>query len=157
MGDHFDIGNITDTQNGILGQPQIGTFAEASQGSSGTLDIDGLLNRVEQDRGIAREIADVFLQDVPNQLAAIEHAMQTEDVDALRRAAHALKGASACAGANCVREHALQLETAAHGANLDYVAGVLASLKSQIAAYRVLLEQVLPKSQSPENLRSGQL
>jgi HPt (histidine-containing phosphotransfer) domain-containing protein len=150
MNDHHDMGNNPDTE---YGSPAAipGRYAQSPQVPSIIFDVDGLLNRVEQDRAIAREIADVFLQDVPRQLDAVKLAFLNKNADALRRAAHSLKGASACAGANLVRDNARQLEVASSDVDFDRIADVIAAFQSQVAAYRDLLELTLPRFDASES------
>jgi HPt (histidine-containing phosphotransfer) domain-containing protein len=108
-------------------------------------DFPGLMMRVDQDRDIAREIADVFLQDTPNLLDAVQRACRRKDIPALHRAAHALKGASSCAGANLIRQSAQGLQNAASEPEYDRIVGIINLLESQVAAYRELFEQTFPE------------
>ena len=74
------------------------------------LDFDSAITRVGGDMDLFREIAEVFLDDCPNQLARIESAIEKGDAEALRSSAHSLKGAVSNFGADAARESALQLE-----------------------------------------------
>ncbi len=52
------------------------------------------MNRVSGDRELMSEVIRLFLDDCPARLAAIEKAVKSRDPEALRTAAHALKGAA---------------------------------------------------------------
>jgi len=54
-----------------------------------------VLTRVGGDRELLVAISRLFVDDAPTHLARIQHAIETQDADGLRRAAHALKGAAA--------------------------------------------------------------
>ena len=92
-------------------------FAVVEQGSDGDLptipaaiDAAGLLARVGGDHDLMREVVHLFLEDCPARLAAIRAAITDGDMDALRSAAHALKGAAGTLSAAGVVEAASVLE-----------------------------------------------
>jgi HPt (histidine-containing phosphotransfer) domain-containing protein len=59
-----------------------------------TFDRGALLNRLSGDETLLSDVIGVFLHDCPTHLAAISDAVTTRNPDALRAAAHALKGAA---------------------------------------------------------------
>lgn len=63
--------------------------------------------------GVLSQIGGTWLQDVPVRLKALRDAVATQDPDAARRAAHALKGGSAGIGARRVQAAAQELEVRA--------------------------------------------
>src|SRR4029077_5619069 len=69
------------------------------------------LQRVEGDRELLREIADVFLEESNKLLAEIRQALDSADAPRLRRAAHTLKGSMAHFVGSETCEPALRLET----------------------------------------------
>jgi signal transduction histidine kinase/CheY-like chemotaxis protein len=69
--------------------PAGGTDVPAPSGLS-----DEVLARVGGDRALLAEISRLFIDDAPTHLKRIREAMDAQDGDALRRAAHALKGAA---------------------------------------------------------------
>jgi HPt (histidine-containing phosphotransfer) domain-containing protein len=56
------------------------------------------------------ELVDTYLEDAPRQLSALHAALQTQDAEAFRRAAHSLKSNSATFGAGRLSEMAKELE-----------------------------------------------
>ena len=85
---------------------------------------------------LRRELAALFLEDVPARVAELEAAVRQEDREALRRAAHQLKGTAATVGATEVARSAAELETAAGASRLEAVSGLLAGLHAALERVR---------------------
>ena len=90
----------------IAGRPV--TFAE-----------DALLQRVSGDRELMTDVIRVFLEDLPKRLGAIRNAVTGRDADALRSAAHALKGAAGNLSAGGLFEAARVLERVGAESRMD--------------------------------------
>ena len=87
--------------------------------------------------GVSRpELTALFLEDAPARLAELDAAVRQGDRDALRRAAHQLKGTAATVGATDVARSAAQLERAAEGSPLDAVSDLLATLNMELDRIR---------------------
>jgi len=69
-----------------------------------------VLARVGGDRQLLAEISRLFVDDAPQHLQRIRQALDSHDAEALRRAAHGLKGAAANFDADAVVEAARALE-----------------------------------------------
>ena len=65
---------------------------------------------------IPRRILELYLGDSPTRLTALRRGIAEGDVQAIERAAHALKGSSANLGASGLAEHCHQLEKLSAGA-----------------------------------------
>ena len=98
-------------------------------------DMDGLLARVGGDRKLMAEIVRLFLEDYPGRLANIAAAIEARDANALRVAAHALKGAAGNLGAVVVYEEASALEQIGADGHLDAARGVWERLRSDVDAF----------------------
>ncbi len=96
----------------------------------------GMLARVMDDRALAAEIVAAFLQDAPRQLSAIRTALDSGDLPALSRQAHALKGAAANFGGDRVSRAARQLEQAAQE-------GDQATSRMRVAELQARLEELV--------------
>ena len=81
------------------------------------------------------QIGATYLADVPVRLEALRSAVATGDAEAARRAAHAVKGASAGIGASRVKTAAAALEQAAREGELPAPDGLddLAALVEEVA------------------------
>jgi CheY-like chemotaxis protein/anti-sigma regulatory factor (Ser/Thr protein kinase) len=82
-----------------------------------TFDRLGALDSVGGDEQLLTELAEVFLQEAPQLLEQIEHAMRQRNAKQLQRAAHTLKGAASAFRAVAVGEFSHRLEV--FGANND--------------------------------------
>jgi CheY-like chemotaxis protein len=96
--------------------------AGASAGPA-TFDEDALRRRLSGDDQLMTELIRVFLTDLPVRLAAIESAMARRDAEALRAAAHALKGAAASLSADRLFEAARLLEEIADESRMEEAGG----------------------------------
>ncbi|MFL5241269.1 MAG: ATP-binding protein [Gemmataceae bacterium] len=83
-------------------------FAERSYPA--LLDWAGAVERMEGDENLLRELAEVFLDDHPRQRAALRTALDAGDAEAVRRAAHTLKGALGHFGSKSVVSAVSHLE-----------------------------------------------
>ena len=107
---------------------------------AGTPEMDPreLLGRIDNDRQLFDELIAMFLDDTETRLATIKTAIERDDREALRRTAHAIKGAAANLGARRVFSTAARLETAStnpgNGVHNLYaeLVGDYARVKSQL-------------------------
>jgi CheY-like chemotaxis protein/HPt (histidine-containing phosphotransfer) domain-containing protein len=77
---------------------------------SAVYDLNEALERCGGDRGLLRELIDLFLADMPQQMTNLQLAIQEKSVDTIYRLAHTIKGAVATFGAEQARLAALELE-----------------------------------------------
>ena len=71
------------------------------------------------DRALLKEVIEIFRSDCPRSLRRIDLALKQRDGEALRLAAHGLKGAIATIGAPAGRQAAAAIEQAARAADFD--------------------------------------
>jgi ammonium transporter len=83
------------------------------------IDTADLLMRCLDDAAFAETVLRQFVDSVDGQLQAISDAASSEDLEALARQAHTLKGASANVAAKTVAEGAAALESAARRGAID--------------------------------------
>ena len=86
------------------------------------------LDRVEGDNRILHEIVELFLEGLPNMLAAISGASLLRDGPNLERAAHSLKGSAGSLGAHRTRVAAERLEIIGREADFDAAQAATADL-----------------------------
>jgi len=84
------------------------------------------------DRQLLKEVIGLFRKDAPSSLRRIERAMRKRDSDALRMAAHALKGAIATVGSSRGREVAAEIEAMAKSGKFADAEGVYAQLQEVV-------------------------
>jgi two-component system sensor histidine kinase/response regulator len=105
-----------------------------------------MLEHLGGDLELARDLAGIFLDDRAEMMLRIETAIELPDAEALRVAAHTLKGAVGNFGATVAAAAALRLEKIGQSGNLDEAGDAWAELKHEIAA----LEDVLRSVSRPE-------
>ena len=89
--------------------------------------------------GLLRELVDTFVQTSAAELAGMRAAVDAADADALRRAAHGLKGSSASLGAVDVQRLAQEVETYARAGRTAGCEPLVASLDEEVARAIVAL------------------
>jgi signal transduction histidine kinase/DNA-binding response OmpR family regulator len=105
--------------------------AGAAVGGNGGGALEGTLARVGGDRQLLREITRLFIEDAPRHVDGIAAAIQTRNGDALRRAAHGLKGAAANFDAQPVVDVARELEEIGRASAFDRANAVLDRLRTE--------------------------
>ena len=96
----------------VVEQGGDGGGVQATPAGPAAFDQGALLRRLSGDHELMVEVIQVFLEDLPARLAAIEAAVTDRNAGALRSAAHALKGAAGNLSAGRLFESALVLERA---------------------------------------------
>lgn len=86
---------------------------------------------LSDDGTVIRQLIDLYATDSPQQLADAAAAIERQDIEALKRAAHSIKSTSASMGATTASECARELEQLAKDGNLA---------QSQAALERLTLE-----------------
>jgi HPt (histidine-containing phosphotransfer) domain-containing protein len=84
------------------------------------------------DRRLLEEVVQLFRADYPSSLRKIDRALQGRDPEALRLAAHRLKGSIATVGAPAARQVAADLEEAARSQDFERAGHAYAKLRHEI-------------------------
>jgi two-component system sensor histidine kinase/response regulator len=106
-------------------------------------DHAGLLDRVEGDTELLREIVELFLADCPRMLAEVQAAIGAGDPVALKRSAHTLKGAAANFGATAAVALSLELETIGKSGEVSGAGAVGERLEVALTMLRTALVALL--------------
>ena len=96
------------------------------------LDRSGLLDGVGGDAKLLRQLIRIFLDDSPALLHAIRAAIDANDADTLRKAAHALKGAAGHFSRRGTYDVALTLERMGQRGNVAGVEEVFVALEKHL-------------------------
>ena len=88
-----------------------------------TFDEDALRRRLSGDSELMSDVIRVFLEDLPVRLSAIRDAVTGRNAEALRGAAHALKGAAANLSADGLFEASHVLERCGAESRMDAAEG----------------------------------
>jgi PAS domain S-box-containing protein len=84
------------------------------------------------DRGLLKEVVQLFQADYPSSLRKIDRALQKRDPEALRLVAHRLKGSIATVGAPAARRAAAELEDTARSQDFERATHAYATLRREI-------------------------
>jgi len=96
-------------------------------------DREAMLARLMGDRELARVIVSGYLEEIPEELEALQRFLAAGDAPAAQRSAHSIKGASANVGGEAIRAAAYEAEKAARAGNLEAVAGLVPELERRFA------------------------
>jgi len=107
----------------------------------GKVVFDGtaLLDRLEGDEELLREIVTVFVDDILLQIRDLKESLSSGDAENLSRKAHTIKGACANVGAEALRETAFEAELAAREGRLSVLPPLVEKMESELRELGSLL------------------
>jgi PAS domain S-box-containing protein len=114
-------------------------------------DRDGLLGRICDDETIMARIVRSFLRECPERLANLARAFERGDSAEVQHEAHALKGASATAGALGLREAALRLERAGKGGDTGQTAQLMAEVVAEFERAEKTMRSCIGEAVEPRD------
>ena len=122
------------------GGPSTGLAARApGQGGAPVFDQAGLLARLDDDEGFAKELLVTFLDDLSRQIAVLKGYLDRGDVAGVQSQAHAIKGVAANVGGERLRGVAAELEKIAAAGDLAAAQASLGELEAQAAALNLAI------------------
>ena len=113
-----------------------------AQNAESPIDSGALLDRVEGDTELLRELIGLFLQDAPRQLSTLRAALACNDARALQAAAHSIKGAASNFAAAAVVEAAVRIESLARQGDLTSCVPACAALEAEMARLNAALARL---------------
>lgn len=111
--------------------------------SHDAVDLPAVMERLGGDEELLRELAALYVEDEGRLLAAMAEAIERGDADALRRAAHTLKGAVSNFCAPRAHAAAQALETAGRDGQLAAAPALLDALRKELTLVRAALTPFL--------------
>jgi PAS domain S-box-containing protein len=99
------------------------------------------LERIMDDRDLARTIVAGFLNDIPHQVRKLRDFLNEGDASGAGRQAHSIKGAAANMGAPSLREVAFEMEETGKGSKLADALDLLPRLETEVERLKRSLEQ----------------
>jgi len=102
-----------------------------------------LLEQTDGDTELIRTLVEVFDDDRPKLLDDIEDALETNDAEALERAAHTIKGALGVFGAESARLQAEKLENSARAGSVEAGRQQYPALKTSVLDLQVALRELV--------------
>ena len=98
------------------------------------------LERVDGDENFLQELCQIFLQESPRLLEKLSDAIATNDVEAMQKAAHSLKGELSYLAVPSATQAAKQLEEMGRGKTLAGASDVLSRLQLELQGLRAVIE-----------------
>jgi PAS domain S-box-containing protein len=114
--------------------PSVGPAAVPAPATTAVFDEAAALARTGGDRRLLKQIVQLFRTDSRKSMQKIARAAAGRDVDAVRMAAHSLKGSAATIGGIKVREIADALEQRARNVDVDGFEATVAELRAALSA-----------------------
>ena len=118
--------------------------SSSSSSSSSSWDPARALGKVDGDEPLLRELVQIFLDEVPHQLANLQQAIEAGDGDKIERTAHSLKGELSCLGLSDAAEKARDLERMGHDRTVQPAAELFPAFNAEMtlaaSAMREMLE-----------------
>ena len=115
-------------------------------------DVSKTLAILEGDEELFRELVTCFLRELPGQLAALRHAVESGNAESVERTAHRLKGSIASFGSNAACDLAQLLEIQGKAGKVEGSRELLARLEAELES----MTRFLSGSDWQDKLRSCQ-
>ncbi len=125
------------------GGQKVGTdiASPVSQETVPAFDREALRERLDGDESLARELVDMFLDDVPAQLDGLREALTRKDAAMLHGRAHYLKGEAGNIGAEAIRQTAHRIEAAAGQGDMEDITALLDRLDECVREFRTAADR----------------
>ena len=101
------------------------------------------LERVDGDEALLRELVQIFLEESPKQLASLEQAIETGNLDEIERISHSLKGELGYLGLVGAAEKAKELEQLAGQGGSAPLGDLFRSFKAEVSAVSATMQEQL--------------
>ena len=106
-------------------------------------DYHMMQRRMMNDEELLREIIQIYLDDTPAKLEQIKNCLDINDLPAVAREAHSLKGASLNVEAKAVAELAQKLQNTAEALNLLSTQQILQEIEQEMQTYHKVVTELL--------------
>jgi two-component system sensor histidine kinase/response regulator len=113
-----------------------------------SLDLPQILDGLGGDENLLHQVIHQLLQDVPNNMINLGHAIQQADEQATARVAHSLKGELAYLQIRSLSLRICELEEMGKNADLQYASAAFAALDSQVSHLLLAMETFRSKAET---------
>ena len=118
--------------------------AEVPDGKKGNfLDRDNLIKSFENDRGLFKELVEIFVNDYPQMINTLRTSLKALDAETFSRTAHSLKGMLRNFQAETAADTAFDLEKKGKQGELDGTDAILENLAAQLDEVAQKLKQLV--------------
>jgi HPt (histidine-containing phosphotransfer) domain-containing protein len=115
------------------------------QAAENVINKEELMERVDGDYELLKELISIFIEELPQQLRDIEGAINNQDSDKLRKSAHRLKGAVGNLAAEEAYEIAAQMELLGSRGELSSARYLYSDLKKQLKSVLIAMKLLVSK------------
>lgn len=116
--------------------------ARIDSGELALFDAIGLLERVLNDRDIAEEVLEGFLEGLPDQIESLYQAIEQASCQKSASIAHQLKGAAGGVGGLALRQLATEIEAASHAGDVEAMRRLARSLRDASRRFQEAVRSV---------------
>ena len=144
---------IEETIADILGTACVGTGYKAPESasvpdsipvrSSASWDPVHALAKLDGDESLLRELVQIFLDEAPKQLATLQRAIETGDLETIERTSHSLKGELSCLGLANAADKARDLERMGQELALQPALELFPAFQSEMFAAAAAMRHML--------------
>ena len=106
-------------------------------------DLNVTLERLDGDRDLLRELADLYIADYPGQLQNLFDAVEAGDIERIKRVAHKIKGTAWSFGAKPASALAARLEETKEIADGKNATALAKHLSNELTRLHLALEEFL--------------
>ena len=110
------------------------------------------LERVDGDEPLLRELVQIFLKESPLQLASLQQAIETANLEEIERIAHTLNGELGCLGMADAAQKAKDLEHLGHERTLQLAADLFPTFEAGVSAVAAAMRDMLDERREPVDL-----
>ncbi len=120
----------------------------ADSKDEGIFNYAEFLNRLMDDRELALRILSAYLEDTPQRLQLLQHFLQSNDLEGIKRQAHAIKGAAANITAAALEKLAIELEASARNEELEEIHRLVPEILDRFEELRKILLELFADHES---------
>lgn len=115
---------------------------DSNQTDAPCLDLTEALDRAMGDAPFLEMLLGEYLQKLPDMVASLKSAVQSNETEKLKNIAHTLKGMSANLGCSSIQQIAMDLEGAASKLDLNTCGGLLTKLDQAVQKTKTHIAQI---------------
>ena len=121
---------VLDSYTSSASTPTSTAQAAAPLASDSSIDVEELMERIDGDRTLLAELAEIFREEYPKQMRMAYEALAANDAAAVRKIGHSLKGALANLAATDASGLAASVEAIGKSGDLSQLDGKLVEMQS---------------------------
>ncbi len=138
-----DLQEAIDRQLGKVASPQAEMLPPVAPPGKEVFNEKFLLDRLDGDKELYREVLQTFLQDAPLQIEKLKQALQKEDLSQTEKQAHSLKGAAMNIGGIALQDVAFDIEVSGKNRDLNQARLLMQKLNKEFESLQKALTSLV--------------